>query len=362
MLFSFDKKTKKISLYKQTDFRSHQIFERQDIEKWVEKNPEILGEELLVLTTEYDQFDKTKERLDLIALDRAGNLVIIELKRDDTGKTAELQAIKYAAYCSNLTREKVARLFQEYLSKKEKSINLEAAKNTIDEFIQDDEFEEFNDKPRIILVAKEFSPEVTSTVLWLRKFKIDITCVKLTPYEINDSTLGFESSVIIPLPEAKKYLIEAEEKEDVEHSLSLSQEEYLSFYKELRHRLADILLLTLPEPLPRSYYQIPAAKGAVHFEWAFHGRPRSSFGVELHFERAVKELNEKLIDHLEKLRTQIEEHTGESPVIQRDWGRAWARLYIEKMEGQMTEELKNWAVEKMAIFYKLLKPELEKIK
>ena len=64
---------------------SQKILERQDIEKWVESYPEILGEELLILTTEYDKFDKTNERLDLLAIDKLGNLVIIELKRDDSG-------------------------------------------------------------------------------------------------------------------------------------------------------------------------------------------------------------------------------------------------------------------------------------
>ena len=64
--------------------------------------PAILGEELLIITSEYDRFDKTNERLDLLALDKDGNLVVIELKRDDSGKNVDLQAIKYAAYCSTL--------------------------------------------------------------------------------------------------------------------------------------------------------------------------------------------------------------------------------------------------------------------
>lgn len=60
--------------------------DRRHIEKCIEKNPDILGEELMILTNEYDRFDKTKERLDLLALDREGNVFIIELKRDDSVK------------------------------------------------------------------------------------------------------------------------------------------------------------------------------------------------------------------------------------------------------------------------------------
>jgi RecB family endonuclease NucS len=111
MLFTYNKQDKNIIVYEETDFKTHNIFERQNIEKWVEDNPEILGEELLVLTTEYDKFDKTNERIDLLALDKRGTLVIVELKRDDSGKTVELQAVKYAAYCSTLTITDVLKLY-----------------------------------------------------------------------------------------------------------------------------------------------------------------------------------------------------------------------------------------------------------
>ena len=39
------------------------------------KNPEVLGEELLIIQKEFDGFNDTKERLDLLALDSDGGLV-----------------------------------------------------------------------------------------------------------------------------------------------------------------------------------------------------------------------------------------------------------------------------------------------
>jgi RecB family endonuclease NucS len=42
------------------------------------KTPEALGEELLIIQKEFDGFDNTCERLDLLAIDKDGNLVIIE--------------------------------------------------------------------------------------------------------------------------------------------------------------------------------------------------------------------------------------------------------------------------------------------
>lgn len=362
MLFTYDKTTKKISLYDETDLKTHNILERQDMEKWVENYPDILGEELLILTTEFDKFDKTDERLDLIAIDKTGNLVLVELKRDYSGKTVELQAIKYAAYCSNFTLNGVVNLHQQYLAKKGEKIGEEETKKRIIDFIENDEFEELNDKPRIILVSKEYRPEVTASILWLRKFGIDIRCVKLTPYEMDKNTIAFESTILIPLPEAEDFIIKMEKKDNIAYSPTLSQEEYVKFYTDLISRLKNTIPLSYSDPSPKSYYQIPTGISGVHFEWAFHGRPRSSFGVELHFEKSNREFNKAAFNEMEKLKSKIEEETGERINLQRDWGKSWARLYIEKSEGKMTEDLKTWAVEKMDKLFRLLQPELEKLK
>lgn len=361
MLFTYNKSSKKISLYEETDLKSHNILERQDIEKWVENYPDILGEELLVITTEYDKFDKTNERLDVLAIDKEGKLVIIELKRDDSGKNVELQAIKYAAYCSTLTLKDIVELYQQYESKKNKSIDYEKAKRQIIDFIENDEFEELTDKPRIVIVSKDFRPEVTASIMWLRKFGIDITCVKLTPYGLDNDNIAFESNIIIPLPDAKDYIIQSEKKDDIEHTKTLSQEEYSAFYHELADRIKLVLPNINPRPTSSVYCQTPTGIGGVHFEWGFHGRPRSSFGVELHFEKGDKEFNKGTINKLKVLKEKIEHATGEKVIFQEDWGKIWARLYIEKNEGKMTEELKVWAVDKMRILINLLQPELDRL-
>jgi hypothetical protein len=361
MIFTYDKKTKNVLTYDETDFKSQNIFERQDIEKWVETYPDILGEELLILTTEYDKFDKTNERLDLLAIDKIGNLVIIELKRDDSGKYVDLQAIKYAAYCSNLTLDEVCKVHLDYITAKGEKTDLETVKNRVVEFIENEEFEEINDSPRIILVSKEFRPEVTAAVLWLRKFDLDIRCIKLSPFQMDEETVIFSSNTLIPLPEAEDFIIKSEQKDKKERTLTLTQQEYLKFYGEIGNRFKKIMSVNLPNPPTRSYYPIPIGISGFHFEWAFHGRPRSSFGVELHFEKGNAETNRLACTKIEKMKSQIESETGEKVIFQKEWGKRWARIYFEKNEGKITDELKEWAVDKMVIFYNLLMPELEKM-
>jgi hypothetical protein len=362
MLYIYNKKNRSFTSIEETDFRTHEIMERRDIEKWVIDFPEMLGEELLIITTEYDKFDKTKERLDLLAIDKNGKLVIVELKREESGKSVELQAIKYAAYCSTLTMDDVVSLRKDFIAKDGKEQEDEEIKKSLLDFIDKDDFEEIDDKPRIMLVAKEFRPQVTTAVLWLRKFNVDISCIKLMPYKIDDEKIGLVSSTIIPLPEAEEYIIKSERKESIEGTLTRTQGEYLKFYQELAHAINGKIPVSLPEPYARSYYQIPTGTSGVHFEWGFHGRPRSSFGVELHFEKGDKESNKSLLKEIEKSKNEIEKETGEKVMFEEDWGKTWARLYLEKDEGKMTDELKNWAIEKMTILYKVLQPKLEKLK
>nr|MBJ6969754.1 hypothetical protein [Vibrio cholerae] len=51
--------------------------ERDHLQEWLAYQPDALGEELLIIQKEFDGFDDTRERLDLLALDKYGNLVII---------------------------------------------------------------------------------------------------------------------------------------------------------------------------------------------------------------------------------------------------------------------------------------------
>lgn len=283
-----------------------------------------------------------------------GNLVVVELKRDDSGKSVELQAIKYAAYCSTLTLEKVSELYRDFKGKRGEVLSDEQAKAEILTYIENNEFERLNDRPRIILASREFRPEVTASVLWLRSFGIDISCVKLTPYEIKEGVIAFESDTLIPLPEAREFIVKAEEKERAQQTRTVSQEEYVKFHQELADRLKARLKLPLPEASPKSYYQIPTGLSGVHFEWGFHGRPRTSFGVELHFEKGNKEFNTSALQKMERLKGTLDKDLNSPVIFLKDWGKTWARLFIVKNEGQMTDELKQWAVEKMEKLHRLL--------
>jgi hypothetical protein len=215
MIFSISNNHEKIDKVNSESFVGLNIWERQHIEEWISQSPEMLGEDLLVVSTEFDRFEGAKDRLDVLAIDRKGNLVVVEVKRDSFAGYADLQAIRYAAMVSTMTIEKLLPYYIEYQKKKRKEIDVteESSRNKIFEFVVDDTFKELTSRPRIILCSENFSSQVTTTVLWLNKFGVNIACVKITPYQVEKKVI-IVPNIIIPLKEASQYLIDIQEKEE----------------------------------------------------------------------------------------------------------------------------------------------------
>ena len=205
-MYKVDKENKDLIKLSQTTFQVEKLKERYDIQEWIEKNPEIIDENLLIIGKEVVL--PSDIRLDLLAIDKKSNLVILELKRDTSGKNIDWQAIKYASYCSSFSNTDIFRQYAEYLG-----TNEDEAETRIEEFIEAENFESLNEKQRIILVSKDFHSDVVSSVLWLRDYGIDISCVKLTPYSDGEGNLFIVPNKIIPLPEAEDYLVKKEKKQ-----------------------------------------------------------------------------------------------------------------------------------------------------
>ena len=107
MIFVVSSDLKSLEKVEEETFINLNIWERKHIQEWIKEAPEILGEELLVVSIEFDRFENSSNRLDILAIDRQGNLVVIELKRDLYAGHADLQAIRYAAMVSSKTIEKL---------------------------------------------------------------------------------------------------------------------------------------------------------------------------------------------------------------------------------------------------------------
>ena len=226
-MFTVNQRTNRINPVKTKRFNELGFTERKHLQEWLVHQPDALGEDLLIIQKEFDGFDDTHARLDLLALDKDGNLVIIENKLDDSGRDVVWQVLKYASFCASLTKSQVVDIYQKYLDRYEPvtgevnspDASLSAARR-ICEFLDAPDLDEvklnLGNSQRLMLVAANFRKEVTSTALWLLGQGISVQCMKVTSY-ILDEQLLIKIDQIIPTPEAKELMIvinakEAEEK------------------------------------------------------------------------------------------------------------------------------------------------------
>lgn len=203
-MFILDQENNQLQKAKVCTFKELHLEERNHLQEWIANEPSSLGEELLIIQKEFDGFADTKERLDLLAIDKQGRLVIIENKLDDSGRDVTWQAIKYASYCSSLSKAEIIQIYQKYLLGSDVS-----AEDSISEFlgkpIEDVELNPDNSQ-RIFFVAANFRKEVTSSVLWLANFGLNIKCFKVTPYQYGNRVL-VDFDQIIPIKDTEDYTI-----------------------------------------------------------------------------------------------------------------------------------------------------------
>lgn len=96
--------------------------ERNDLEQWIKSNPQILGDDIVVIG---EQIPTSSGPLDFLGIDNNGNTVIVELKRDKLPREALAQAIDYASdvagweidhfreICKSYTNQNLEDLLQE---------------------------------------------------------------------------------------------------------------------------------------------------------------------------------------------------------------------------------------------------------
>src|SRR5690606_17464307 len=116
-MFLVDRASNRGEPLSQKAFSDFGLRERDHLQERIAHNPSAFGEELLIVQKEFAGFSDTSERLDLLALDKEGNLVIIENKLDDSGRDVTWQALKYASYCSSLTKDQIRTIYQQHIDR-----------------------------------------------------------------------------------------------------------------------------------------------------------------------------------------------------------------------------------------------------
>ncbi|MBX4963974.1 DUF4268 domain-containing protein [Rhizobium binae] len=312
-MFRVDRNQNRIARLAQRRFGELALRERDHLQEWLVHQPDALGEDLLIIQKEFDGFDETRERLDLLALDKAGNLVIIENKLDDSGRDVTWQALKYTAYVSGLNKLQIVEIYQQYL---DRYCGGGSAVERICEFMGVEELQETVLNPgngqRMMFIAANFRREVTATVLWLLSRGIRAQCFRVVPYSFGDE-LFIDLQQIIPTPEAADYMIGISSKEVEETSAQGVQarrhQVRLQFWARALEKLrADgITLFANVNPSRDHWLNAGSGVGGCPFTIVF---ARDEVRVEVNLARADRDQNKWLFDRLEADKSAIEARFG----------------------------------------------------
>ena len=341
-MYVLNENSNTISPLEKRTFTSLKLSERNHLQKWILNNPEMLGEELLILQEEFDGWDETRERLDVLALDKNGRLVVIENKLDDSGRDVVWQALKYAAYCSSLTRQDILKLYRDYLGPEE-SAN---AEETMAAFLEVEDLSDIEisegTSQRIILTAAKFRKEVTATCLWLIDHGIDVQCKRITPFSYEDKVL-LNVEQVIPPKEAQEFMVRVGRKKlEEQRGRTENVERYrrrLKFWGELLPTLSGKAANLFFNRSPSKDHWLSGSTGHSGVNHNFHFL-KDRIRYELYVGNSDHDYNKRIFDGLETNKTKIEEAFG-APM---DWRRLddkkSSRIFAEELLETYEED--NW--------------------
>lgn len=157
--------------------------ETYDLESWIASNPSIIGPGLVIIGR---QVPTKSGPLDLLAIDKSGNLVIIELKRDKLPREVMAQAMDYASDVADWSAEKISEVCLKYSTK--------SLDDVLNESFPEVSFENvnINETQRIILVGFSIESSLERMINWLsNNYSVNINAVilKYTKTKTGDELL-----------------------------------------------------------------------------------------------------------------------------------------------------------------------------
>jgi len=293
----------------ETTFSLAGLRERYDLQRLLRSQFDVISPDTLIIAEEFGEWDTGYRRIDLLGIDKGANLVVVELKRTEDGGHMELQAIRYAAMVSAMTFEQAVEVYANLLRKE--GGNAEDAQAAILSFLEWDEPVEdrFAQDVRIILVAADFSKELTTSVMWLNERDLDIRCIRLKPYGDNGRVL-IDVQQVIPLPEAIEYTVQIRQKEqqvrkDRKESDNLREMFWTEFLEVAKTRTPQYSNIT-----PGPYNWVWTESGVRGLTWNY------TIGVHvcaviMYIDRGDVSDNKAIFDRLLEHRGEIEETFGE---------------------------------------------------
>ncbi len=164
------------------------------LENWLENNPEKIIENGSLLIIGRQVTTNLSSFIDLLAIDRQGDLVVIELKRDRTPRETLAQALEYSSFVEKLGYEQLDEIFRNYSG--DEALNLAQYHREYFSLVSD-EAVVFNNDQRIVIVGQKITPEIRQTSTFLRNKGVRVTCLEFTFFKADGGLRLLSTNIVI---------------------------------------------------------------------------------------------------------------------------------------------------------------------
>lgn len=164
--------------------------EVEDLQRWIKSHPTILGEDLALIG---EQIPTKTGLVDFLAVDRSGNLVVVELKRDRLPREALAQALDYASDIAGWDADKVSEVCVKYAG--------QTLEDLLNENFGDIDLGDLiiNKVQRILLVGFSIEEPLQRMIEWLSNtYGVSVNAVVLTYIKTKSGDELIARTMIIP--------------------------------------------------------------------------------------------------------------------------------------------------------------------
>jgi len=160
----------------------------KDLEDWIVTNPALLGEDFLIIGR---QCQTVAGPLDLLLINRDGQLAVAELKRDLSAREAVAQALDYASWLDDLEPEQILEIASNFL------------RRPLEEAFEDHYGKELPDispqNQRILIVASRLDAAAERIVNYLsERHHVNLNAVLFKYTRLSDGREMLARTVLVP--------------------------------------------------------------------------------------------------------------------------------------------------------------------
>lgn len=248
------------------------------LERWLEQNPNSIIEDGSLLIIGRQIPTNLGTMIDLMALDREGETVVIELKRDRTPRKTLAQALEYASFAQILDADQLEDILRSYIS--DPSTNLAEYHRKYFK-LSDDTAVAFNKDQRIVIVGQHVTDGIRQTAEFLRNKGLRVTCLEFSFFQTEAGKSVISSEVVVGRQHPQVSGVSSAAMPQI------TEEQFLASLDEHgTHVFTKILELARAESLPIHWgingFSLNVDLDGAHIALCFCYRPTSVFGQSIY--------------------------------------------------------------------------------